>query len=171
VSPVNALRRSPGRPRWHRTRGQGLVEVALILPAFLFLILILFDFGRVIYAQNAITNDARAGARVAIVDAGFDTVKYAEIRAAAKQFSPLTALNDSNILGRAGVACPVADPVAAGTCFYPDPPVSGQPVAGQATEVNISVTVPIITPIISQVLGGSVTLTAQSVNFIQCSGC
>jgi Flp pilus assembly protein TadG len=146
-------------------RGQGLVELALILPVFLLLIMILFDFGRVIYAQNAISNDAREGGRVAIVDASYGSQKYADIRAAAKRFSPLVSLTDANITGRPGVPCPdVAD--AYPGCFYPDAAA-----AGHETEVNIQVTVPIITPIISQLIGGSFTLTAKSVNFIQCSGC
>jgi Flp pilus assembly protein TadG len=144
--------------------------LALILPVFLVLIMILFDFGRVIYAQNAISSDAREGGRVAIVDAGFSTAKYDSIRAAAKRFSPLVSLTDADITGRAGVTCPVV-PDPNGGCFYPDAPVGGQPVAGQETEVNVRVTVLLITPIISNLLGGSFTLTARSVNFIQCSGC
>ena len=49
-------------------RGQSLVEFALIAPVLILLLLGLFDFGRAIYALNAISNAAREGARVAIVD-------------------------------------------------------------------------------------------------------
>lgn len=165
MNPFNAFHRLSARDGRRRMRGQGLVELALILPAFLLFILILFDFGRVIYAQNAITNDAREGGRVAIVNASYTTTKYDEIRAAAKRFSPLVSLTDSMVTGRPGATCPgVADPYPG--CFYPNAAL-----AGHETEVNIQVTVPIITPIISQLIGGSFTLTAKSVNFIQCSGC
>lgn len=160
-----AIGRRPKRPGHHHTAGQSLVELAFILPLFLLIVMILFDFGRVIYAQNAISNDAREGTRVAIVDAEFTAAKYADIRAAAKRFSPLVSLTDADITGRAGVTCPVPD-VPSNQCFYAD-----LAAAGHETEVNISIRVPLITPIISNLLGGSFGLTAKSVNFIQCSGC
>jgi Flp pilus assembly protein TadG len=165
MNPFNAFHRLSARDGRRRMRGQGLVEFALIIPAFLLLIMILFDFGRVIYAQNAINNDAREGARAAIVDARFDLAKYDAIRAAAKRFSPLVSLTDSMVTGNP-VTCPAGVADAYPGCFYPNGAT-----AGLETEVNIRVTVPIITPIISQLIGGSFTLTAKSVNFIQCSGC
>jgi hypothetical protein len=51
-----------------RQHGQTLVEFALIAPILVVLLLALFDFGRAIYAFNAISNAAREGARLAIVD-------------------------------------------------------------------------------------------------------
>jgi Flp pilus assembly protein TadG len=48
--------------------GQSLVEFALILPVLLLILLGLFDFGRAIYAYSSISNAAREGARLAIVD-------------------------------------------------------------------------------------------------------
>lgn len=48
-------------------RGQSLVELALLLPAFLFLTLIVFDLGRGIYYYSVVYNAAREGARFAIV--------------------------------------------------------------------------------------------------------
>jgi len=49
-------------------RGQGLVEFALILPLLLLLLMGIFDFARGIYAYNTVSNAAREGARVAIVN-------------------------------------------------------------------------------------------------------
>lgn len=49
-------------------RGQSLVEFALILPVLLVLVLGIFDFGRAIFAYNAVSNAAREGVRVAIVN-------------------------------------------------------------------------------------------------------
>lgn len=54
------------RGRWQR--GQGLAEFALIFPLFILLLLVVFDFGRAIYAYHTISNAARGGARIAIVD-------------------------------------------------------------------------------------------------------
>lgn len=54
--------------RRHRSAGQSLVEVAFVLPVLLIVLLGLFDFGRAIYAYNAVSNAAREAARVAIVD-------------------------------------------------------------------------------------------------------
>jgi Flp pilus assembly protein TadG len=53
-----------------RGRGQSLVEFALILPILALLLFILFDFGRAVYAWTAVSNAAREGARLAIVDQG-----------------------------------------------------------------------------------------------------
>jgi Flp pilus assembly protein TadG len=48
--------------------GQALVEFALILPVFILMLVGLFDLGRAVYAFNTISNAAREGVRVAIVD-------------------------------------------------------------------------------------------------------
>lgn len=51
-----------------RSRGQSLVEFALILPVLIVTLLGMLDFGRAIYAYNAVSEAARNGARVAIVN-------------------------------------------------------------------------------------------------------
>jgi hypothetical protein len=52
----------------HRARGQSLVELALVLPIILLLFMAIFDFSRAIFAYNTVSNAARDGARIAIVD-------------------------------------------------------------------------------------------------------
>ena len=54
--------------RRRRTRGQSLVETALILPWFFLIIFGLVDLGRGVYAYNTVANAARSGARVAAVN-------------------------------------------------------------------------------------------------------
>jgi hypothetical protein len=54
-------------------RGQTLVEFALIIPLFLALLFAIFDFGRVIWANDAVANAAREAARFAIVHGGSAT--------------------------------------------------------------------------------------------------
>ncbi len=56
--------------RRHRSRGQGLVEFALVFPILIVVLLAIFDLGRLVFAYNDITNAARQGARTAIVDQG-----------------------------------------------------------------------------------------------------
>ena len=51
--------------RRKRTRGQSVVELALIAPVFLILLLSALDLGRLLYAQITITNAAKEGALVA----------------------------------------------------------------------------------------------------------
>jgi Flp pilus assembly protein TadG len=50
------------------TRGQSIVEFALVLPVFVLILVGVFDFGRAIYAYNTVSQAAREGARLAIVD-------------------------------------------------------------------------------------------------------
>src|SRR6188768_107415 len=49
-------------------RGQALVEFALVLPIFILLLVAIFDLGRAVFAYNTLTNAAREGARIAIVN-------------------------------------------------------------------------------------------------------
>ena len=56
------------RGNGRRRRGQALVEFALIIPLFLLLLVGIFDLGRAVFAYNTLTNAAREGARIAIVN-------------------------------------------------------------------------------------------------------
>ncbi len=58
-----------------RRGGQSLAEFALVLPIFLILLLGLFDVGRLIFVYNGLTNAAREGARLAIVNQDKPSVK------------------------------------------------------------------------------------------------
>ena len=160
--------RRAGRPR---TRGQAIVEVALVLPIFLLLLMVLFDFGRVIYAQNTINQDAREGVRRGMVStSGLSgaawTTRYAAIRAAARTMAPAVPIADKDIFGAPGACAGTLPPDAApnaATCFYP----TGVLLATSTCVVNISVRVDFITPIISNILGGGITLTAKAEQIIQ----
>jgi TadE-like protein len=54
--------------RWRGRAGQSLVEMAMVLPILAILTFGLVDFGRGYYFQVSITNAAREGARVAILN-------------------------------------------------------------------------------------------------------
>jgi Flp pilus assembly protein TadG len=53
--------------RSDRTRGQALVEFALVAPLFFLLLFAIIDFGRYVYYVQILNNAAREGARYAIV--------------------------------------------------------------------------------------------------------
>src|SRR5262245_12857459 len=53
--------------RTHRTRGQALVEFALIFPLLAIVIFGIIDFGRYVATSNSLSNSAREAARVASV--------------------------------------------------------------------------------------------------------
>jgi len=163
-------------------RGQALVEFALVLPIFLLLLMTLFDFGRVIYAQHTINQDAREGSRVGSVSAdslssnASFTARYAAIRAAARVMAPAVPMTDSDIKGDttrgcAAVTAAVAgatppmpnDPTVAAACFYPNGVNNPNSMTTPAKiVVKIQVSVPLITPIVSNILGGSLSLSATS---------
>ena len=57
-----------GPSRRTKSRGQSLVETALVLPFVVFMIVAVVDLGLGVYAYNTIANAARQGARVAAVN-------------------------------------------------------------------------------------------------------
>lgn len=51
-----------------RERGQTLAEFALVIPIFLLILMGIFDLGRAVFAYSSITNAAREGTRLGIVN-------------------------------------------------------------------------------------------------------
>jgi Flp pilus assembly protein TadG len=155
-----------------RSRGQALVEFAIIVPVFMLLLFALLDFGRVIYAQQTIAQDAREGARaglVAALDNPVTTASYQKIRDAALKMTPGVTLANANITGNAGgCSQTVTDSVSASTCFFPDGVTCTNAASPPRIVVKISVTVPLITPILSNIVGSSYTPTAQSITYLPC---
>jgi len=49
------------------SKGQALVEMAIILPLLVLLVMGIFEFGRAMYIKNTLTHAARAGARAGVV--------------------------------------------------------------------------------------------------------
>ena len=159
-------------PPPQRTRGQALVEFAIIVPIFMLLLFALLDFGRVIYAQQTITQDAREGARaglVAALDNPVTTTSYQKVRDAALKMAPGVALVGSDITGLAGAcSATVADSVSSTTCFFPDGVTCSDPANPPRVVVKISVNVQLLTPIVSNIVGSSFTPTAQSITYLPC---
>jgi Flp pilus assembly protein TadG len=66
-----------------RSRGQALVEVALVSPLFFALLFGLIDLGRVIWAIDSVGAAAREGARYASVHAGTNGILGADTKSSA----------------------------------------------------------------------------------------
>lgn len=75
-----------------RSRGQSLVEFSLVIPIFLLMLIAVFDLGRGVFAYNTLTNAAREGARMAIVNQDKDTIK-----ARAKASTAIVELEDPSV--------------------------------------------------------------------------
>jgi len=176
MSVTRILRRRWGRSARRRSRGQAMVEFALIIPLFLLLLFALLDFGRVIYAQTTIAEDAREGARaglVAALDTTITTADYAKIRTAARAQSAGVTMTDASITGdSAGGGCdsPLpTDTVSTGTCFFPNGVVCTTSSNPPPVVVNISVSVGLLTPILSNLFhNSSFTVTARSKTYLPC---
>jgi Flp pilus assembly protein TadG len=87
-----SLQRRFRRRGTNGSRGQAMVEFALVIPIFLLLLVGIFDLGRAVFAYNTLTNAAREGARMAIVN------QYEpSIIARAKNASAIIELNVPNV--------------------------------------------------------------------------
>ena len=89
--------------RYRNQRGAALVEAAITLPIILLISVGIFEFGRAFQTSQVLTNAAREGARLAILEGPTD----ADVRARVQQYlagGGLAALADSNILVSRNVA-------------------------------------------------------------------
>ncbi|MGH9174654.1 MAG: TadE/TadG family type IV pilus assembly protein [Vicinamibacterales bacterium] len=87
------------------TRGQSLVEFALILPVFIILLVGIFDVGRLIYAYNTVNNSAREAARLAIVDQTVSNIEDEAAEAAAGLGIDTADIDVSFVNNASGAAC------------------------------------------------------------------
>lgn len=144
--PRAALRRHVAR----RSRGQSLVEFALILPLFLMFVAACLDLGRVFYANISLNNAAREGA----------------LQAAAKnatfiQNAPCDPVNNNIVcrvqLESKGSSIAIASSDITRTCSIVGCPRA----AGSTATVTIRGTFRLVTPLLSAVFGGQ-TLNLSS---------
>lgn len=137
MSGRNVLRRLGGG------RGQGLVEFALIFPVMILLLLAIFDAGRLVFAYNDMTNAARTGARVAIVDQTPNAAQDATI-------SQATSLG----LTSGDVTVSYLAPDLSGPCATPYD-------LGCVAQIEVTFQWQAITPVIGSILG-PISLTTES---------
>jgi Flp pilus assembly protein TadG len=124
-------------------RGQSLVEFALVFPVMILLLVGIFDLGRLVFAYNDITNAARTGLRVAIVNQGGTAARDATVDQA-------TSLG----LVPGDVTVSYLDGDLSGNC--------GSPLSlGCVARVEVSYDWRAITPIIGSIVG-PVTVSTES---------
>ena len=87
---ADGARRQPSRRTTHkgrRSRGQALVEFAIVFPLFLIVLASVLYFGFLLYSKMSIINAAREGAHYGILldpaDAAFDTKVGDQVQGAA----------------------------------------------------------------------------------------
>lgn len=161
--PVRPGRRGPAARRAHRSRGQALAELALVTPVVLLLMLVAVDFGRLFFTYIAVNNAAREATYYAAANAadpGFDQAAYEAAAANA-------ALRETNAQAQGGTgAMSVSQP----RCFSPGTgttlPCSAAAdfAGGIGNQVTVTATQPFsfITPLIGDLFGGQLTLSASA---------
>lgn len=118
------------------SRGQAIVEMALVLPIFILLVMGIIDFGRLYNAQISITHASREGARQAAVGT-----------------------LDSQVTTLVKGAATGLDPAKITIAILPAP--SGRR-KGDPITVSVTYRLELITPIIGTMLGGTRDLTAST---------
>ena len=130
-----------------RSRGQSLVEFALILPLLLFVMAFGLDFGRVFLGWVSLNNSARVAANYAAQNpTAWSITPNAAIKAEYQRLVRADA-------GAINCVLPAA---------IPDPTFPSGTDIGQPAKVGITCTFPLITPILSNVLGSGVAVSATS---------
>ena len=151
---------------WRRrevSRGQALVEFALVLPVLALLLVMAVDFGRVFYGWVALNNAARVGANYAALHADAwaapdNTDKQAE---RAEYFQQI--VNDAKAVNCSPT--PAASNIDPPTFTASDgvTPVTGIPPLGGQARVQLSCEMGLVTPLAGALLGGPVQLDATSI--------
>jgi len=142
-----------------RVRGQSLTEFALILPVLLLVIFGVLDFGRAIYAYNAVSNAAREGGRTAIVNQTTTDIRNRAIQQA-------TTLG----IDSASTSCPPAG--ASGVCIeFKNAALTANCLTstgalGCVAVITVKYSMTPLTPIIGSILG-PIPITAQTKQAIE----
>jgi len=157
--------RAPQARRRDRSRGQSLVEFALVIPILLFLTLIALDFGRVYLGYINLQNMARIAANFAGNNptAWDGTVVANDAKLKTKYYNQI-------IADAAAINCSLIDTNTDGTIDADDftPTFTDQNGnglindVGDTGEVQIGCRFGVITPGIANVVGSTVTVAAKS---------
>ena len=129
-------------------RGQGLVEFAIILPFLMLVLLMAVDFGRVFFGWVGLANASRIGASYAAAhpDAWGTPGNVADRDAYLDQI-----LADANALN-----CTLPGSI-------PDPVFASGTDLGDSAQVTLTCDFALITPLVSHILGNTITISADSI--------
>ena len=128
-----------------------MVEFALVLAPLLLVLVGIFDLGRGVYYAHVLENAAREGARVGVVE----TRTADEICARAIRAAVLPDVPASNRCGTTGGL----------TVAVPNRGKAGSP--SQPVRVTVSYTFRPATPVIGQIIGDQVTLSASCTMYVE----
>jgi Flp pilus assembly protein TadG len=146
-------------------RGQSLVEFALVLPLFLFLLFAVIDGGRYVYVNSTLSNAAREGARLGSVEASWRGSSDPSCGAVA---GPVCPANDAQLINHITTAAnrqmapfgSVTNVYLSCTSSSGTPPTGnwtgatcGNPNSGSQLSVRVTYTWRAITPLIGNVMG------------------
>lgn len=146
----------------HKSRGQSLIEFALLLPLLIFLILGFFDLGRAVFYLSTLNTAVREATRDAIV---FPSTVYdsyikgstseltSRIESSLGEFLYTKELKDACIPSQAGV-CEVVPSLIPSTPPPTDPSVAYDP----KVQVTITYQYKAITPGLAALIGGGGTI-------------
>jgi Flp pilus assembly protein TadG len=127
-----------------KSRGQGIVEFALVIPIVFALIFGVLELGWLLYNNHTLSNSTREGARYAMVngDRSENTNAVSEVEAIVSEYA-------------SGLSGPVSTTV------------SPNPIGEPGTEVTVSTTFQ-YEPIVGMIIGtGSIELSSESTVIVQ----
>jgi Flp pilus assembly protein TadG len=141
-----------------RSRGQALVEFALILPVLLLLLVITLDFGRLFFSYIQITNAAREAANYG----SHVPTDLVGMQAKAGQ--------ETNSQGQRGENATVITAVCKDSATPPNTVLcsaaSGGAGSGNTVTVNVNEPFTFLTPLISGFFGGNLTMSSSATSVI-----
>jgi hypothetical protein len=152
---VFALRPSASRTPQSRSRGQALIEFAIILPLLVILLVMAIDAGRLFFGWVALQNASRIGADYAASHASaWDGTPNLQDLQNQQEYEDLVQ-GDLNALGcqSAAVPAPNFDPDGDGTEDFSD---------GALLAVDLACPFPLLTPLAEAFLGRPLVLHSSS---------
>jgi PKD repeat protein len=151
TAPIRIIRRAT-----HRSRGQSVVEFALLFPVVLLILMLGLDFGRIYLGWINLNNTARIAANFAATNAIAMAGTGPSHNAAVARYRQLIA-NDAQAINCTLNPDPVPDPAANLGVLYP-----GGTDVGQTAHVGIDCDFGVLTPVISNIVGNAVKVSASA---------
>lgn len=136
------------------TRGQSLVEFALIFPMIILLIAGFFEIGRAVFAFNTIANAARQGARVATVNQLADITECNELWPIDDPYEPHWSIRGCAILAAKTLGVTTSN-VAVSYAPPPNTTLTCTPIlhVGCIASVTVTYYYSVSTPFVSKLIG------------------
>jgi Flp pilus assembly protein TadG len=137
-----------------RSRGQSLVEFALIFPIIILLIAGFFEIGRAVFAYNMIANAARQGARVATVNQLADVTECDESWPIDDPYQPHWSIRGCVILAAKTLGISTSN-VSVSYAAPPDTTLTCSPTlhVGCVASVTVTYYFTVATPFVNKLIG------------------